>query len=189
MIQFALTHLSELVVDQLQPGNVQVIQVIAAVALGGRRLGVALPLLPVVGQTACWLWQQPGTQRYTQRLYHVVWKHNTKTCFNRLETPKIESKYNVLLNSLMGHNSSTWLTNSLSNSIQHGVMWSLAPEGCGCVTAHCQHLSQYSTTSSMFLHNATFTIFTDAPNIKVRTEAINRFILAVPAVLCWSSVL
>lgn len=59
--QFALTHLSELVVDQLQPGNVQVIQVIAAVALGGRRLGAALPLLPVAGQTACRLRQQPGT--------------------------------------------------------------------------------------------------------------------------------
>lgn len=51
--QFALTHLSELLIDQLQPGHIQIIQVIAAVELGGRRLGVTLLLLPVVGQATC----------------------------------------------------------------------------------------------------------------------------------------
>lgn len=57
---FALTHLSELMVDQQQPGDVQVIQVVAAVALGVRRLDVALLLLLAVDLTAQGLWQQPG---------------------------------------------------------------------------------------------------------------------------------
>lgn len=56
---FALTHLSELMVDQQQPGDVQVVQVVAAVALGVRRLDVALLLL-AVDLTAQGLWQQPG---------------------------------------------------------------------------------------------------------------------------------
>lgn len=50
--QFGLTHLSELMVDQQQPGDIQVVQVIAAVALGVRRLDVALPLLLVGDLTA-----------------------------------------------------------------------------------------------------------------------------------------
>lgn len=58
--QLGLTHLSELVVDQQQPGDVQVVQVVAAVALGVRRLDAALLLLLVVDLTAQGLWQQPG---------------------------------------------------------------------------------------------------------------------------------
>lgn len=50
--QPALTHLSELLVDQFQPGDIQIIQVVEAVELSGRRRGVALSPLPVAGQTA-----------------------------------------------------------------------------------------------------------------------------------------
>lgn len=88
MSQFALTHLSELMVDQLQPGDVQVIQVIAAVALGGRRLGAALPLLHVVGQTACRLWQQPETNTKICTDSFIMWSgHNTtaELCLNVLK--------------------------------------------------------------------------------------------------------
>lgn len=51
-----LTHLPELVVNQLQPGHVQVVQVVAA---EGRRPGAAAPLQPAAS-FAPQLRQQPG---------------------------------------------------------------------------------------------------------------------------------
>lgn len=54
---FALTHLPELMVDQLQPGHVQVVQVVAAVA---RRLDAARRLLRAAALTARQLRQQSG---------------------------------------------------------------------------------------------------------------------------------
>lgn len=66
-LHLSLTHLAELLVGQLQPGHVQVVQVVAAVAgwrHGGRRL------LAVAEGTAGRLGQQPGgdTHRHTRCL-------------------------------------------------------------------------------------------------------------------------
>lgn len=63
-IFLSLTHVSELLVGQLQPGHVQVVQVVAAVA--GRRHG-GRRLLAVAEGTAGQLGQQAGggTHRHT----------------------------------------------------------------------------------------------------------------------------
>lgn len=75
----ALTHLPELVVDQPQPGHVQVVQVVAAVALRGRRRG-ALLVLPVAGHAGRQLWEQPAanTHRQTGKVYSAVGKQTPR---------------------------------------------------------------------------------------------------------------
>lgn len=59
-----LTHLPELVIDQLQPGHVQVVQVVAAEM---RRPSAAPPLWPAVG-LARHLRQQSGDKHNQQRM-------------------------------------------------------------------------------------------------------------------------
>lgn len=61
-----LTHPPELVVNQLQPGDVQIVQVVAAEV---RRPGAARPLRPAVGLTPR-LWQQSGGK--TREFHHLV---------------------------------------------------------------------------------------------------------------------
>lgn len=69
-----LTHLPELVVDQLQPGDVQIVQVVAAEV---RRPGAARPLRPAVSLTPR-LWQQSGGK--TREFHHLVTRSRDLYC-------------------------------------------------------------------------------------------------------------
>lgn len=79
-----LTHLPELVVHQLQPGDVQIVQVVAAEV---RRPGAARPLRPAVG-VAPRLWQQSGGK--TGEFHHLVARSRDLYCALALASSRLE---------------------------------------------------------------------------------------------------